>query len=308
MSQQRVMKLAARGKRFTAGLIDCAPAAVVIVLLFGVLLKNAVALIQSLLLSMNSGDYSVYDGSPYVRNSGLSVTPFLIVLILYWLLQLYFMSRSQSIGKALFHMRVVDAHTGRPIGFAKMLLREIIVKKASRILFLGYIWILIDKYNRSWHDKILDTYVIDEGPKQFHQAHTGEPVGETIFAEDDWNARREAEENAREEIMKNLYTSPSGVESHSSQEAATETTVNADIDLNPETDMVVKPEVIVENSDAEPEASQPKESVFEPEEDESETADESPVIILPGQVVQGPFEEDSEDSAADPVSEKNNEE
>ena len=29
------------------------------------------------------------------------------------------------------------------------------------MFFLGYIWILIDDKNRSWHDKILDTYVID---------------------------------------------------------------------------------------------------------------------------------------------------
>lgn len=265
MSQQRVMKLATRGKRFTAGVIDCAPAAILIVLLLGVLLKNAVALIQSLLISMNSGDYSVYDGSPYVRNSGLNITPFVIVLMLYSLLQLYFMSRSQSIGKAICHMRVVDAHTGRPVGFAKMLLREVIVKKASRILFLGYIWILIDKYNRSWHDKILDTYVIDEGPKTSHFAHTGEQAGDInitsgeVSAVDDWNARREAEQSAREKIMKNLYSGPSNVP-------------------------------------------------FEPEEEASETSDESPVIILPGQVVQGPFPEDSEDSATDSVSEKNNEE
>lgn len=286
MSQQRVMKLATRGKRFTAGLIDCAPAAVAIVVLLGVLLKNAVALIQSLLMSMNfDNDYTVYDGSPYVRDSGLSVTPFLIMLILYWLLQLYFMAQSQSIGKAIFHMRVVDANTGRPIGFAKMLLREIIVKKASRILFLGYIWILIDKYNRSWHDKILDTYVIDEGSKQSHKAHTGFGASsEENPAEDDWNAHREAEQKAREEIMKNLYADPRGVESH-----------------NPA-------EVVVENSNAESKPIQPNDVLSEPEEEASETTDEAPVIILPGQVVQGPFEDKSADATDDLVSEKNNEE
>ena len=44
-----------------------------------------------------------------------------------------------------------------------MLLREWIVKGASSYVFmLGFIWVLIDDKNRGWHDKILDTYVIDQ--------------------------------------------------------------------------------------------------------------------------------------------------
>ena len=43
-----------------------------------------------------------------------------------------------------------------------MILREWFAKKASGAAFcLGYIWILLDSKNRGWHDKIVDTYVVD---------------------------------------------------------------------------------------------------------------------------------------------------
>jgi hypothetical protein len=43
-----------------------------------------------------------------------------------------------------------------------MFFRECFVKSASGSVFgLGYIWILLDEKNRGWHDKILDSYVVD---------------------------------------------------------------------------------------------------------------------------------------------------
>ena len=43
-----------------------------------------------------------------------------------------------------------------------MLFREWFVKAASASVFLlGFIWVVIDDKNRGWHDKILDTYVVD---------------------------------------------------------------------------------------------------------------------------------------------------
>ena len=153
MSQKRVMKLATRGKRFGAGLIDSVPVAFITIIFFGQVVSGIMSLIQDAMNSLSEyGSY--YNNQPYVTG-GVSYPS--IVMI--------FFSRSQTIGKAILGLRVVDARTGRPVGFAKMLLREIIVKKASSsVLWLGYIWILIDKYNRGWHDKILDTYVIDEKP------------------------------------------------------------------------------------------------------------------------------------------------
>ena len=165
MSQKRIMKLATRGKRFAAGMIDFIPITISILYLISGLITSFISYANQALNSLDNYD-SYYNSDPYIYHHGISGgTLLMFLIIVYLMFQLYFYSKSQSIGKAIIGLRVVDATTGQPIGFAKMLLREIIVKKASSsILYLGYIWILFDKYNRSWHDKILETYVIDEKP------------------------------------------------------------------------------------------------------------------------------------------------
>lgn len=150
------MKLASRGKRFGGYLLDRLPLWIIV----GILMGSAS---YSVFDSFNHDYYSSY-GSSY-SGSGLGgVAVFIVVLaaIAYIVLECYFFSRSQTIGKAILGMRVISSIDGKPIGFWKMLLREVIVKLASSSVFcLGYIWILIDDKNRGWHDKILDTYVID---------------------------------------------------------------------------------------------------------------------------------------------------
>ncbi len=164
MSQKRIMKLATRGKRFGAGMIDFIPITISMFYLISGLIVGIISYAETALNNFNNDSY--YNSDPYIYHKGISGGGVLLFLIfIYLAFQLYFYTKSQSIGKAILGLRVVDANTGRPVGFAKMLLREIIVKKASgSIFYLGYIWILFDKYNRSWHDKILDTYVIDERP------------------------------------------------------------------------------------------------------------------------------------------------
>ena len=128
MSQKRVMKLATRGKRFGAGLIDSVPVAFITIIFFGQVVSGIMSLIQDAMNSLSEyGSY--YNNQPYVTG-GVSYPSVIIVLMLIFLgAELYFFSRSQTIGKAILGLRVVDARTGRPVGFAKMLLREIIVKK-----------------------------------------------------------------------------------------------------------------------------------------------------------------------------------
>jgi hypothetical protein len=85
-----------------------------------------------------------------------------LLIVVYIVIQLVFFNKSTTMGKAALGMQVVSSTNGEPIGFWKMLFREWIVKKASEAIFLlGYIWVLIDEKNRGWHDKILDTYVVD---------------------------------------------------------------------------------------------------------------------------------------------------
>jgi RDD family. len=49
-----------------------------------------------------------------------------------------------------------------PIGYGKGFLRWVGMIISGLVLLLGYIWILIDKKNQGWHDKIAGTYVIKE--------------------------------------------------------------------------------------------------------------------------------------------------
>ena len=58
-------------------------------------------------------------------------------------------------------MRVVK-EDGRAAGFFAMLIRESIGKTISGMaLSLGFLWILFDQDNQGWHDKLMNTYVVE---------------------------------------------------------------------------------------------------------------------------------------------------
>ena len=150
-----------------------------------------------------------------------------------------------------------------------MLLREIIVKKASSsVLWLGYIWILIDKYNRGWHDKILDTYVIDEKPsvpqKTFVDFTEDNPSGgdaseaaqEPVHAPEETVTQAPTEaDDSRMEILQNLQ--------------------NAVKPAAPETERVATPETPDESVEI-PETPEPEKNLTEP--DFTSTQEEEKVL------------------------------
>ena len=159
------MKLASRGKRFAAGLID------MIVPMIAYMFLVSIYGIEAFLPGGGSGyGYNYGYGFDYGYNydlpvNGTSVTAVLALLILmiaYIIAELVLYARAQSIGKAILGLQVVSSKNGKPFGFWMMMLRELVVKSASSgTILLGYIWILIDDKNRGWHDKILDSYVVD---------------------------------------------------------------------------------------------------------------------------------------------------
>jgi uncharacterized RDD family membrane protein YckC len=65
----------------------------------------------------------------------------------------------QTIGKKVCGIRVVDFATGGPIGFGRGALRYI-GRIPSSILLLGYLWMLWDPEQQTWHDKIANTVVV----------------------------------------------------------------------------------------------------------------------------------------------------
>lgn len=174
MGSKRVMKLASRGKRLGAYCIDA-----IIPFVVTIIFLTATGFFKS--------DYESYGNNPFGNdpfngygygygfdygygNLGQQMSNGMAMLVViasfvflaYLVVQLVFFSKSKTMGKAALGMQVISSKNGKPIGFWMMLFREWIVKSASsRILMLGYFWVLIDEQNRGWHDKILDTYVVD---------------------------------------------------------------------------------------------------------------------------------------------------
>lgn len=83
----------------------------------------------------------------------------LFVAYVIWAFVLF--ARGTTPGKKLLGMRVVK-EDGSNAGFFTMLTREWIGKPISGlILSLGFLWILFDRDNQGWHDKLMSTYVVE---------------------------------------------------------------------------------------------------------------------------------------------------
>ena len=64
-----------------------------------------------------------------------------------------------TIGKLLTGIEI-ESSRGKRITYTRAFLRNVIGYMISKIYFLGFIWIFIDKQRRGWHDQIADTYVV----------------------------------------------------------------------------------------------------------------------------------------------------
>jgi len=156
MDNKKVMKLAGNGKRFFAAVIDRVP---VFIISYIIVIDTVEQLVNMMSNQFPFGGYGYgmsYTQSPFITYLGL-------VRWVIFFVQVFFWSRGQSIGKAILGLRVVDNKRGEKLGFGSMLIRELFAKTGSNLVFyLGNIWVLIDKQNRAWHDKIIDSYVVDE--------------------------------------------------------------------------------------------------------------------------------------------------
>jgi len=92
-----------------------------------------------------------------------SALALILLALLGWLIfVLVLWARGQSPGKMILGLRVIDT-AGEPAGFWKMALREVIGKFVSGLVFyLGYFWMIWDKDQQGWHDKIAGTLVVAE--------------------------------------------------------------------------------------------------------------------------------------------------
>lgn len=226
---KKVMKLASRGKRLGAYLIDR-----VVPVIIGIILLTAVSVLAYVPRMFSSYGYNDfgYGNYGYAHTAGsvalLGITFFLYLV--YVAVQLIFYAKSKTIGKAILGMQVVSSETGEPIGFWKMLLREWFAKKASKVVFyLGFIWVLIDDKNRAWHDKIMDTYVVDlkESAALKGDEKPTEYTPLEINDEDDAKAESIAKEMGNEAIIEVTDFTPAEEETSETAEATAEEAAEA---------------------------------------------------------------------------------
>lgn len=67
----------------------------------------------------------------------------------------------QTWGRKILDIKVVGEATGQPIGFGRALGRELFANVISgQIFYLGYLWMLWDDKQQTWHDKVVGSIVV----------------------------------------------------------------------------------------------------------------------------------------------------
>jgi len=104
--------------------------------------------------------------------SGLILLGFLFVLMILYPIVFYFyfvrmyMKHGATIGKKALNLKVVRTEDLSYMGFWRVLLREIIGRWLSSLVFyLGYFWYFLSEKRQTWHDVIADTYVVKTDKK-----------------------------------------------------------------------------------------------------------------------------------------------
>ena len=122
--------------------------------------RLGVYILDYLLLLLIVVVYQVADAVGEYMDVGAISTVSVVLLVVYAGLSLFLFAKGMTIGKKLLGIRVVK-EDGRQAGFLTMLIREWIGKLVSAaVLSLGFVWILIDKENQGWHDKLMRTFVV----------------------------------------------------------------------------------------------------------------------------------------------------
>ncbi len=83
-----------------------------------------------------------------------------MAIILFWFY------KSATPGKMAFKMKVVDAKTGGKPSAGQLVGRYFAYFVAMLPLFMGIIWVGIDKRKQGWHDKLAGTLVIRDLRKE----------------------------------------------------------------------------------------------------------------------------------------------
>ncbi len=88
---------------------------------------------------------------------GLLVLGLIVVAVIY----LRALGRTgQTWGRKIVGVKVVRQQGDAPIGVGIALARTLLEQVLGQLCFLNYLWMLWDKDNQTWHDKIVNTVVV----------------------------------------------------------------------------------------------------------------------------------------------------
>ncbi len=69
-------------------------------------------------------------------------------------------STGQTLGKRALRIRVVDIESGEPIGYRRALTRYLASVVSALAVYVGYLWMLWDPEQQTWHDKFTAAVVV----------------------------------------------------------------------------------------------------------------------------------------------------
>lgn len=147
--------LAGKAKRFFAYLIDVLPISIVTLLIF-YFFFGFDSIMEAYVA--NPDDLGLREDFIQQRD-WISRVAFSI-----WIFYCAVMESSPyqaTVGKIAMKMKVVDEF-GEPLTPIKSGIRNLSKIISMLIFSLGFLWILIDRKNQGWHDKIARTYVVDQ--------------------------------------------------------------------------------------------------------------------------------------------------
>jgi uncharacterized RDD family membrane protein YckC len=69
----------------------------------------------------------------------------------------------QTPGNAVFGIRVLDVDTGEVIGYGRAFVRCLVSIVSALVFLLGYLWMLWDGRDQTWHDKAAHSLPVHVG-------------------------------------------------------------------------------------------------------------------------------------------------
>jgi uncharacterized RDD family membrane protein YckC len=78
----------------------------------------------------------------------------IVIILAFW------QSKQATPGKMLLSLKILDAETGNPVSFSRLVIRYLGYIVSGIVLLLGYIWVGFDAKKQGWHDKMAGTVVV----------------------------------------------------------------------------------------------------------------------------------------------------